>query len=66
MGKTRQYIPLTEVPERWPVSASTLRRLVHERRPRYYKPGEGRSAKVYFDPEDLDKYFEDGRVEPVR
>jgi hypothetical protein len=64
MGKTRQLVPIGEVPEHrsW-ANVRYLRRLVHERRIPYHKLGDSRSARVYIDLADLDRFTEGSRVE---
>jgi hypothetical protein len=64
MGKTRQLVPLTEVPEHRPwATVRYLRRLIYERRIPYHKLGDSRSSPVYIDLADLDSYVESSRVE---
>jgi excisionase family DNA binding protein len=64
MGKTRQLVSLPEAHEHreW-ATPRYLRRLVHERRIPFHKMGTGRSARVFVDLADLDRYAEAGRVE---
>jgi hypothetical protein len=46
--------------ERW------LRRAIFEHRIAYHKLGSGRGARVLVDLDDLDRYAEQGRIEPAR
>lgn len=64
MGKQRQLIPLTEVPEHRPwATVRYLRYLVEHRRIPYHKLNEGRAGRVLIDLDDLDRFAEAGRVQ---
>ena len=60
MAKTRELVPLLEVPTVRPwVTARWLRRLVYERRIPFHKVG----GRVLIDLADLDAWAESGRVD---
>jgi hypothetical protein len=64
MGKPRQLVPLTEVPEHRPwTTVRWLRRAVYERKIPFHKLGDSRSDRVLIDLVDLDAYAERGRVD---
>ena len=59
MSKTRELVPLLDVPEHRPwVTTRWLRRLVYERRIPFHKVG----GRVLIDLADLDAFAERGRV----
>ena len=55
-------LTVEEAAERLGTKARFVRRLVAERRIRFYKVGK----YVRFHPEDLAAYLRDGRVDPIR
>jgi hypothetical protein len=64
MGKQRQLVPLPEAHKHRPwATPRYLRRLVHEQRIPFHKLGDSRSARVYIDLADLDRFMERSRVE---
>jgi hypothetical protein len=66
MPKQRQLVPIGEVPEHRPwATVRYVRRLVYERRIPFHKLGDSRSARVFIDLADLDRYMEATRVDAV-
>jgi excisionase family DNA binding protein len=64
MGKTRQLVPLKEVPQHRPWATERyLRRLVSERRIPFHKLGTERQSPVLIDLDDLDRFAEAARID---
>ncbi len=59
---TAGLLTVEETAERLGTGVRFVRRLVAERRIRFYKVGK----YVRFDPDDLAAYIRDGRVDPIR
>lgn len=67
MGKTRQLVPLKEVPQHRPwTNERYLRRLVSERRIPFHKMGAERQSPVFIDLDDIDVFAESMRVDPSK
>lgn len=61
-----RLVPLVEVPRHRPwATVRYLRRLVYERRIPYVKLSAGRGGRVLIDLDDLDRFVEEQRVEPM-
>lgn len=45
------------------LKADTLRQYVHKKKIGAYKPGRGKSAKLYFEKSELEKYMRGNRIE---
>ena len=61
MSATTRYLRLTAAADYLGQTERFMRRLVYERRIRFYKLG----RFVHFDRSDLDAFAESGRVDPV-
>jgi excisionase family DNA binding protein len=62
MSAQVNLLTVEEAAERLGTKVRFVRRLVAERRIRFYKVGK----YVRFHPDDLTAYIQDGRVEPIR